>query len=105
MRCATVGQILGRRGGGSTQRAPRAGSGLRKVYDLFQANKGMPVAFQIGDYGTGPNTISMLTDFYGLDIRRLHNGSSRVGRRSQWILAGEWFGRVYVDYVAERAQY
>lgn len=103
MRCVTVSQakmIGGSRRSAPLKSIPRDGSRLRFVYDLFQANKGKVIEFQpslIGD----PRIVAQLQDFYGLDIRRVRNGSSRVGRISTWVLAGEWFGRVYVDYVAE----
>jgi len=100
MRCQTVSRAKGKVNG-VLQPMPREGSRLRKVYDLFQANKGRPVEFQIGMFGPDPNAINKLMDFYGLDIRRIRSGSSRVGRVSTWVLAGEWFGRVYVDYVAD----
>ncbi|WP_458756651.1 hypothetical protein ACSVBT_12790 [Afipia sp. TerB] len=101
MRCTTASQIIhkGRRLA-PTNSIPREGSKIRKVYDLFYANKGRPVEFQTSDCGD-PNIIGKLIDFYGLDIRLIRNGSSRVGRRSQWILAGEWFGLTYVDYIAD----
>jgi hypothetical protein len=66
---------------------PREGTKLRAVYDRFYANKGRVILFKIDDYKA---TIAQLTDIYGLDIRRIHNG--------QWALVGEWFGRVYLDY-------
>lgn len=101
MRCVSGGQILGAKNSGPRQKHPRAGTSLRAAYDLFHANKGRPVEFQIGDFGTNRTTIVMLTDFYGMDIRCLRNGNSRVGRRSRWVFAGEWFGRIYVDYIAD----
>lgn len=92
MRHAPASQLLGR-ATNPAGAAPRQGTQLRAVYDLFQANRGRPIAFLTSDFG-GPNRIAQLVDYYGLDIRRL--------RRGRWILAGEWFGRVYVDYVAQR---
>jgi hypothetical protein len=69
---------------------PREGTKIREVYDLFQANKGLPIAFTIAKHqGRIPN----LVDYYGLDIRCIRDGT--------WVLAGEWFGRVYVDYVIQ----
>lgn len=102
MRCPTASQIKGVRCA-PVQPLPREGTRTRQVYDLLQANKGRPV-----DVGMrGPklsSTIRNLEDFYGLDIRWLQNGSSRTGRQTLYMLAGEWFGRVYIDYVAEAAQ-
>lgn len=75
---------------------PRQGTELRGVYDQLMASRGSVVP--VGDLTARRNNLSgmynLLQDYYGLDIRRLHGG---------WLLAGEWFGRVYVDYVAERA--
>lgn len=94
MRHAPASQIIhGARRGPSPNLLPTAGTRLRKIYDLFQANKGRPIAFLTRDHG-GTNQIAALVDYYGLDIICL--------RRGQWLLAGEWFGRVYVDYVAQR---
>ena len=104
MRCATAAQILGKPGSANARIAPQLGTRTREVYDLFQANRGRPVEFQTNDSATDKTIIVRLIDFYGLDIRCLRNGSRRVGRRSLWLLAGEWFGRVYVDYVAQHIE-
>lgn len=70
---------------------PRDGTKLRKLYDLFAASKGKAIPFKCAGY---QRQVADLVDYYGLDIRRVRNGT--------WILAGEWFGRVYVDYIADR---
>lgn len=44
--------------------------------------------------GVGKGTLYYLRDFYGLDIRNF-------GRR-RWCLVGEWFGKEYKDYIAEK---
>jgi hypothetical protein len=69
---------------------PQAGTNLRKIYDLFQSSKGRVI-----DYSSPNNDrlLADLTDYYGLDIRRV--------ARCKWVLAGEWFGRAYLDYLAE----
>ena len=59
---------------------------------VFCANKGVPVRYVTRQ--NNPNQISVLCDEYGLDIRRL--------AYRKWVLAGEWFGDVYVDYIADR---
>lgn len=89
MRHATASQLTGYRRA-PVQAAPREGTKLREVYDLFQANKGRVISF------TRPAAYitESLTDYYGLDLRC-------VGYR-KWVLAGEWFGKIYVDYVSER---
>ena len=83
--------------GGGGNAAPHEGTKLRALYDLFMANKGIVIEKPI-TMGEPPGRIyarlSALRDFYGLDIRKIRNG--------HWVLAGEWFGRVYVDYIAQR---
>lgn len=37
---------------------------------------------------------------YAMDIRCLKHGDGH-GRPGQWVLAGEWDGVAYLDYVAE----
>lgn len=102
MRCATVAQCKRSKGHSAMlQIAPREGTRLRAIYDLFQSNKGKPVEYHST---VDKAAIPKLIDFYGLDIRCLQNGSSRTGRKSQWVLAGEWFGKVYIDYIAEQIQ-
>jgi hypothetical protein len=69
---------------------PRDGTRIRAVYDLFYANKG-----KIIDFCTTNKKLAWcltpLADTYGLDIRCI--------RKNKWCLVGEWFGRVYVDYL------
>lgn len=72
------------------KKIPREGTKLREVYDTFQRNKGVPLDWSSTQY----SGMYQLTDFYGLDIIRL--------KKNTWLLAGEWFGRVYVDYVSDR---
>jgi|SRR5882724_8899568 len=98
-RCTSVSHFLRAKRGAPTQDIPREGTHLREVYDLFQSSKGVPIEWSPGNRG---KYIMDLTDFYGLDIRRLQSGNSRSGRKSQYVLAGEWIGRVYIDYIAER---
>jgi hypothetical protein len=91
MRCASVSSIKHPNRGAPLRDRPHIGSPLGNLYDRFLASRGLPI-----DYSTsaGRSQLEQLRNFYGLDIRR-------VGR-SRWVLAGEWFGRVYVDYIAER---
>ena len=102
MRCLSVSAMKGERRSPPLQKLPGEGTKLRKFYDILQANKGKPFDYNIrrefGGYSA--NFMSQLQDFYGLDIR-----VKRLGRgvdHAEYLLAGEWFGRVYVDYVAER---
>lgn len=94
MHCMTAAKIKGVRGGGPLQDKPREGTPLRETYDLFQANRGIPISYTRDRHRS--MQIPQLQDFYGLDIRNVGYG--------RWLLAGEWFGRVYVDYVAERLE-
>ena len=74
-------------------REPSPNTKLRKIYDKFMANKGIPVEFEL-DTSSRNYMTNQLPDFYGLDIRRID--------RNCYVLAGEWFGTTYVDYIAER---
>lgn len=91
MRHATASQLVGHRRA-PVNEAPREGTKLREAYDLFVANKGKPVSFK----RRTNRLIDDLIDYYGLDIRCIRNG--------QWVLAGEWFGRSYQDYIAEHLE-
>lgn len=53
-------------------------------------NKGRVISWSIAG---NSNLLENLRSFYGLDIRRIS--------RTKWCLVGEWFGKVYVDYLAE----
>src|SRR6266404_2959165 len=76
---------------------PREGSKIRELYDLFMANKGKIIAISLNLNGdTSSNRRKeYLQDSYGLDIRKVCNG--------KWILAGEWDGKVYIDYMANKS--
>ena len=69
---------------------PREGSYLRECYDLFLNNRGVPIRFV--ERNNNRNATRQLQDYYGLDIRCIEPG--------KWVLAGEWFGKNYVDYIA-----
>lgn len=78
---------------------PAEGTKIRAVYDLLMASKGLPVEVNLSrmfnsNGGADGRRIQDLRDYYGLDIRKLSNG--------RWVLAGEWFGKTYVDYIADR---
>jgi hypothetical protein len=89
MRSASVSEHKGK-STQRTQRIPREGTQLRALYDLFVANKGRVV--DVSPTMRGGRALSDLTDYYEMDIRKL-------GHR-RWVLAGEWFGPDYVDYIA-----
>lgn len=86
---------------------PVAGSRVRALFDLLFAAKGRVVARRevmalyayLPTYRQACNMhfdIERLVDTYGLDVRKMGHGGGL-------ILAGEWFGKVYVDYIVERA--
>lgn len=89
MRTAPVSALKGSRAGRTAQPRPQPGTALGDAFDLFQANKALPILFS----HRGRN-ITDLVDYYGLDIRR-------VGKK-QYCLVGEWFGKIYIDYLAEK---
>lgn len=90
------------------QLVPREGTKLRVLYDRFMTNKGLPIEMNFSEEAgrTCRRYLHDLRDYYGLDIRCLkRRGGNRCGKTpnpSEWVLAGEWFGRTYVDYIAER---
>lgn len=77
---------------------------IGRLYDKLQANKGTAINIT----GFKPNilkaTLNQLIDFYGLDIRQTQRGNKRLGLQPEYTLVGEWFGRVYIDYLAERME-
>ena len=83
----------------NSQKIPKPGTRIRKLYDKFQRKKGRVITVDYKQYvnsGTFHTMIHSLTDFYGLDIRHM-------GCR-QWCLLGEWFGKEYKDYIAENME-
>jgi hypothetical protein len=73
---------------------PRPGSKIGELYDLFKANEGIPIQLTISH--SKHHRLRPLIDTYGLDIRCI--------RRGTWVLAGEWFGSEYVDYIARHIE-
>jgi hypothetical protein len=69
---------------------PREGSRTRELYDLFLNSRGVPFSYLVTS-NDSPK-LNQLRDRYGLDIRSVDRGT--------WVLAGEWFGKNYVDYIA-----
>lgn len=94
MRCQTVSQAKGKITSPHCD-VPKEGTKIRALYDRFFLNKGKTIPL-IGNH-ENLGRINRLMDDYGLDIRH-------VGRGNGYILAGEWFGKVYVDYIAERLE-
>jgi hypothetical protein len=93
------------RGRGFIQMWPPEGTSLRAVWDKLQANKGefvdvsdvviTKIRSASGKYYPNYAHIRMqLTNFWGLDIAYKPHG--------MWCLVGEWKGKDYIDYLAER---
>lgn len=104
MRQESAASVKGR---AHCQLAPREGTKLRTIYDAFYASKGVPIDSPFGLVdGYQRQAIEQLRSFWGLDIRFVPG--SNAGRRGRgkalgkWVLVGEWFGRTYVDYIADR---
>lgn len=77
------------------QDIPAAGTRVRQVFDLLLASKGLPIAVNLSRFGDGRRfKVEYLRDSYGLDIRYLGRG--------RWVLAGEWVGPEYRDFIAEK---
>jgi hypothetical protein len=92
MRTISAARMKGN-GMGHTNRIPREGTHLRKIWDLFQSTPGVVIPMVL--LGKNKNTLFQLRDFYGLDIRCIRYG--------KWCLCGEWVqGGGYIDYVAAR---
>lgn len=102
MKALSVSQIKGMKVCRNSSELPRAGGRTREAYDLFMANKGVPIVWdRKPKYG---RVLPDLVDYFGLDIRCIQKGNSRTCRPSKYVLAGEWFGKVYVDYIAEHLE-
>jgi hypothetical protein len=82
----------------NSQQIPKEGTKIRKIYDLLMENRGRWVdvsrsSFGIKYSGALASISEALINGYGLDIRKSYG---------KWLLAGEWFGKVYIDYVVEK---
>lgn len=73
---------------------PREGTYLREVYDALMSNRGRVTTLHM-PLRSLSGAVLQLEIFYGLDIRRAKH-------HRQYCLVGEWVGRAYIDYVAER---
>lgn len=73
---------------------PKLGTELRKVYDIFQANKGIILTMKVDH-----RLVEKFRDEYGMDIKCL---KKQVGG-SKWMLAGQITNNCeYIDYFAQR---
>ncbi|SRR5260370_31476539 len=100
-RQATFSQIQGHGAGHGGKGAPvkefpRKGTLLRYYYDLFQDNKGEVIELAFGR-NTSSRIIPDLIDYHGFDLRCVKKGGPSCN--SKWLLAGEWIGKIYIDYV------
>lgn len=95
-RALTVAQMKRANGSRLLPDAPGEGTMARKYYDLFKSQPGIPIKMSWSMFlSRNPTAIKQrLINEYGLDIRCLKKGL--------WVLAGEWHGRVYIDYIAEQ---
>lgn len=91
MRCESAASLKGT--GRPRRKEPTAGTKIREIYDLFILNKGIVIRFTSQQGRGHDRAVQDLINYYGLDIRKISHG--------KWVLAGEWFGKVYIDYIAE----
>lgn len=99
MRVLTVSELKAPRRHIPHQDYPRAGSVMDVIYRRLKDSPGRYVDLldlarehKGGKFG---QAISRLQDDYGLDIRRPPHS-----HKGLYVLAGEWFGSHYSDYVA-----
>lgn len=91
-RVATIASMTGRNHA-PRHNAPRPGTKLRLLYDMFQAHRGKVVQLSQADTNHNRRIVD-LTDYYGLDIRNVKYGG-------HYMLVGEWIGGTYRDYLVE----
>ncbi len=96
MRVETASQSKGA-GRRKTSALPGGGTKARKAYDILFSNRGRPVYGLRHDFGGKDigRLIEDLRDYYGCDI------ISTMGHNGYYLLAGEWFGVHYSDYVVQ----
>lgn len=101
MRTESATSFKEKKTGATKQKVPREGTQLRELWNIFQMHKGEVVILPITVIYP-KRCIIDLVDYYGLDIRNFGQtyGKGRGCKASKWILAGEWFGKEYIDYIA-----
>jgi len=97
MRVITVSEMKGR--DAPHRDYPTPGSLADQIYQRLTSSKGKIV--DLSDLRGKRSrdrwlAIGQLMDFYGLDIRKIHPRK----HDALYVLAGEWFGSHYSDYVA-----
>jgi hypothetical protein len=70
---------------------PEEGTKVRELHDYFLRYRGIPVPFVCSR--SFRNFLPRLQDDYGFDLRCI--------KRGIWVLAGEWKGSIYIDYIAQ----
>jgi hypothetical protein len=98
MRVATVSELKGRSGGRNDY--PALGTAYRAILDCLTEKPGCVVdmadlarKYPDGRFG---HALERLRNDYGMDIRKVHPRK----HDGLYVLAGEWFGANYSDYVA-----
>ncbi len=104
MRVEPPSSLMGRKGGRRVGKEPACASIAGRILAALRGNAGRPVDISpfVAEFGSsGASTARRdLEDFYGMDIRTARSGTGRRrGSELQWLLAGEWFGLEYRDYV------
>ncbi len=107
MRMSSAARAKGNQMGGHTRLVPKDGTYIRQMYDMFKANPATPMYLPgFRQYSRNGGALENLRNFYGLDIRAFGEQrppSGRQGRPSKrYWLVGEWFGKTYLDYIADR---
>jgi hypothetical protein len=106
----SVSDIKNKRRHASSRDQPREGTRLRFIYDKIFAEPGQWIIFSAKkDFGWWSfaskdgagslgNMLDQLQNSYGLDIRTRRLAGAHGRAQREVMLAGEWFGRVYIDY-------
>jgi hypothetical protein len=105
MKGMSVAAMKGVRRGRPRHTEPTPGTETRRVYDFLMENKGnfVYIPREMVSIKHANQIKRSLIDMYGLDVRTkrmfTQNGAFK---KSLWCLAGEYVGRGYIDYVAEK---
>jgi hypothetical protein len=104
-RQTSVSEIKQGRRHHSGRELPYPGTQRRRLYDwLFTHAKGIAVPIDYSEFGFTnqnrlTNEIYQIGMAYGLDVRIVGYGGARSKHPMRVILAGEWEGRAYLDYM------
>jgi hypothetical protein len=88
--------------GYNLQKAPRPGTSLRQLYDVFNICKGEPIPIEcyFRDKRQIGGSLEKLRSFYGMDIRNWKRGSRT--RPGLYILVSAWNGAEYEEYLSPK---